>query len=329
MRGHSCNACGNGSMKALIYRKFGSPDVLEWVENWPQPVITPGRVLIRCIAGSVNPKDVLLRKGKFSCTLAREPLPRVSGMDVAGEIIEVGRGVSNFKVGDVVFGMTNRFAGGVHSEWATLGANEIALVPSNITAVEASSIPLAAQTALQALRDYCRVAAGQRVLINGASGGVGHFAVQIARAMGAEVHAVCGPDHLGFVTSLGADVVYDYTVQPAPGIKSSFHSVFDVFGRYSVGDFAKQLGPGGVFVSTVPRPGTVFGEGLALAGINKRSRLVLVGSNTVDLNQIAEWVETRQLRPHVEKVYAVASADEAHRHVEGKHTTGKVVIGFQ
>jgi len=316
-------------MKALIYRKFGSPDVLEWVENWPKPAVSPGKVLIRSIAGSINPKDVLLRKGKFSCTLARDPLPRVSGLDVAGEIVEVGRGVSNFKVGDLVFGMTNKFSGGVHAEWAALRANEIAFMPPNITAVEASSIPLAAQTALQALRDYCQVAAGQRVLINGASGGVGHFAVQIAKVMGAEVHAVCGPDHLDFVTSLGADVVHDYTVQPAPAIKSSFHSVFDVFGRYSVRDFAKQLGASGIFVSTVPRPATMFGEGLALAGFNKRSRLVLVGSNTADLTQIAEWVETNQLRPHVEKVYAAANAAEAHRHIEGKHTTGKVVIGFQ
>jgi NADPH:quinone reductase-like Zn-dependent oxidoreductase len=316
-------------MKALIYRKFGGPDVLEWVGNWPRPVVSPGKVLIRSIAGGVNPKDVLLRKGKFSCTLARDPLPRVSGLDVAGEIVEVGNGVANFKAGDIIFGMTNKFSGGVHSEWATLGANEVACVPSNITAVEASSIPLAAQTALQALRDYCQVAAGQRVLINGASGGVGHFAVQIARAMGAEVHAVCGPDHLDFVTSLGADVVHDYTVEPAPAINTTFHSVFDVFGRYSMGDFAKQLGASGIFVSTVPKPATVFGEGLALAGFNKRSRLVLVGSNTADLDQIREWVETNQLKPHVEKVYPAENAREAHRHLEGKHTTGKVVIGLQ
>ena len=315
-------------MKALIYRKFGGPDVLEWVENWPKPVVTPGKVLIKSIAGSVNPKDVLLRMGKFSCTLARDPLPRVSGLDVAGEVVEVGKGVSNFKVGDSVFGMTNKFSGGVHSEWAMLGANEIACAPSKISAVEASSIPLAAQTALQALRDYCHVAAGQRVLINGASGGVGHFAVQIAKILGAEVHAVCGPDHLDFVTSLGADVVHDYTVEPAPAINSPFHSVFDVFGHYSMGDFANQLGAGGIFVSTVPRPVTLFGEGLALAGFNKRSRLVLVGSNTVDLKQIAEWVESNQLRPHVEKVYAAAHADEAHHHIEGKHTTGKVVLSF-
>jgi NADPH:quinone reductase-like Zn-dependent oxidoreductase len=271
---------------------------------------------------------VLLRKGKFSRTLARDPLPRVTGQEVAGEVVEVGKGVSDLKSGDIVFGMTNQFSGGIHSELAVLKANEVAYAPSNISAVEASSIPLAAQTALQALRDHCKLAAGQRVLINGASGGVGHFAVQIARVLGAEVHAVCGPGHMSFVTSLGADVVYDYTVEPAPTITSSFHAVFDVFGNYSKGDFAKQLGKRGIFVSTVPRFATLYGEFLAQVGFSKRSRLVLVKSNTADLNQIREWVETNQLRPHVEKVYRVASAHEAHRHIESKHTTGKVVLLF-
>ena len=315
-------------MKALIYRKFGDPSVLEWAENWPHPTIPPNSVLIRSIAGGVNPKDALLRKGKFSRTLARDPLPRVAGLDVAGEVVEVGKGVSSLAVGDIVFGMTNRFSGGVHSELAALDANVVARAPSNIPAVEASSIPLAAQTALQALRDHCRVVAGQRVLINGASGGVGHFAVQIARLLGAEVHAVCGPGHMGFVASLGADVVHDYTVEPAPTIPSSFHSVFDVFGNFSRGDFAKQLGKRGIYVSTVPKFATLCGEFLAHVGFSKRSRLVLVKSNTADLNQIREWVESNQLRPHVEKVYPVANAPEAHRHIEGKHTTGKIVLSF-
>ena len=314
-------------MKALIYRKFGDPSVLEWVENWPTPVASPNSVLIKSIAGSVNPKDVLLRKGKFSRTLARDPLPRVAGHDVAGEVVQVGKDVSNLAVGVMVFGMTNKFSGGIHSELATLDADEVACTPSNISAVEASSIPLAAQTALQALRDHCNVVAGQRVLINGASGGVGHFAVQIAKALGAEVHAMCGPSHLDFITSLGADVVHDYTVEPAPTIALSFHSVFDVFGGFSRRDFAKQLGARGIFVSTVPRLVTLGGEFLARVGF-KRSRLVQVRSNAADLNQIREWVETNQLRPHVEKVYPAASAHEAHRHIEGKHTTGKIVLSF-
>lgn len=316
-------------MKALIYRKFGDPGVLEWVANWPRPVVPANSVLVRCIAGGVNPKDILLRKGKFSRTLARDPLPRVSGLDVAGEVIEAGESVSNLAVGDIVFGMTNNFSGGVHSELAVLDASEVACIPSNISAVEASCIPLAAQTALQALRDHCRLIAGQRVLINGASGGVGHFAVQIARALGAEVHAVCGPSHLSFVTSLGADVIYDYMSEPAPGITSSFDAVFDVFGKSSKRDFAKQLGKNGIYVSTVPKPATLIGELLAQVGFSKRSRLVQVRSNTEDLNQIREWVETNQVKPHVQKVYPVTNAAEAHCHIEGKHTTGKIVILFQ
>jgi NADPH:quinone reductase-like Zn-dependent oxidoreductase len=315
-------------MKALIYRKFGDPSVLEWAENWPTPIVSPNSVLIKCIAGGVNPKDVFLRKGKFHQTLARDPLPRVAGFEIAGEVVEIGKGVTTLAVGDIVFGMTNKFSGGIHSEFASLDANEVACAPSNISVMEASSIPLTAQTALQALRKHCKVVAGQKILINGASGGVGHFAVQIAKVLGAEVHAVCGPSHLDFVTSLGADVVYDYTVKPAPTIASSFHAVFDVFGRFWRGNFAEQLGNRGVFVSTVMKPVILRGEFLARVGFNKRSRLVQVKSNTNDLNQIRDWIETNQVRSHVDKVYPVASAHEAHRHIEGKHTTGKIVLSF-
>lgn len=315
-------------MKALIYKKFGDPGVLEVVDNWPTPVLSPKSVLIKSTGGSVNPKDVLLRKGKFAQTLARDPLPRVAGHDIAGEVVEIGKGVSNVSVGDIVFGMTNKFSGGVHSEFAMLDSNEVSLAPLNISTVEASSIPLAAQTALTALRDLCKVVAGQRVLINGASGGVGHFAIQIAKALGAEVHAVCGPGHIDFVTSLGADAIHDYTVKPAPAIASSFHSVFDVFGNFSRKNFAGQLGARGVFVSTVPNLTTLGGELLARIGFNKRSRLVQVKSSTTDLTQIREWVEAGRLKPHVEKVYPLADAREAHRHIERKHTAGKIVLSF-
>jgi NADPH:quinone reductase-like Zn-dependent oxidoreductase len=183
-------------MKALIYRRFGSADELEWADDWPDPEVSAQSVLIKTVAGSINPKDVLLRKGKFSKTLARDPLPRVSGLDVAGVILAVGSDVSGFSLGESVFGMTNNFAGGVHAEVAKLHRTEIFHAPSNISMEEASCVPLAAQTALQALRDCCSIRNGHRVLINGASGGVGHFAVQIAKALGAEVHAVCGTQNL-------------------------------------------------------------------------------------------------------------------------------------
>jgi NADPH:quinone reductase-like Zn-dependent oxidoreductase len=315
-------------MNALIYKKFGDPSVLEWVDDWPLPVLSPKSVLIKSAGGGVNPKDVLLRRGKFSRTLARDPLPRVAGHDVAGEVVEIGTDVSHVSVGDVAFGMTNRFSGGVHTEFALLDAHEVAIAPAGISAVVASSIPLAAQTALIALRDQCKVVAGQRVLINRASGGVGHFAVQIAKALGAEVHAVCGPRHIDFVTSLGADAVYDYTATSAPTLASSFHSVFDVFGNLSRKHVASQLGARGVFVSTGPNLTTLRGELSARIGFNTRSRLVQVKSTTTDLNQIRGWVEAGRVTPHVENVYPVDHAHEAHRHIEGKHTTGKIVISF-
>jgi NADPH:quinone reductase-like Zn-dependent oxidoreductase len=315
-------------VKALVYKSFGDPSVMEWVDDWIKPSITAGHVIVKVVAGSVNPKDVLLRKGKFSRTLARAPLPRVAGLDIAGEVVKVGKNVADFAIGDLIFGMTNRFSGGVHSEYAMFDASEIARAPSNISPVIAACVPLCAQTALQALRDHCKVAHGHKVLINGASGGVGHFAVQIAKALGAVVHAVCGSSHLDFVASLGADVVHDYAVEPAPEIISSFHCIFDVFGKFSRRNFAKQLGRNGIFVSTVPRVATLRGELLAWVGLDKRSRLVQVKSCRSDLNQLCEWIESGKLNPHVEKVYPITAAQDAHRHIESKHTTGKVVLLF-
>ena len=131
-------------MKALIYNSFGKPDVLEWVEDWNKPTVAANQVLVRVIAGSVNPKDILLRKGKFSRTMARGSLPRVSGLDIAGEVIETGGNVVDLEPGDLVFGMTNHFAGGVHSEYALFEENEIAVAPSIISIENAASVPLSA-----------------------------------------------------------------------------------------------------------------------------------------------------------------------------------------
>ncbi len=314
------------TMKALIYREFGSADVLEWADDWPRPEVSPQGVLVKVAAGGINPKDVLLRKGKFSKTLARDPLPRVSGLDAAGTVLAVGSEVFGFRIGDLVYGMTNRFAGGVHAEIAAFHSNEIFQSPENLSMAEAACVPLAAQTALQALRDCCRIETGDRVLINGASGGVGHFAVQIARTMGAEVHAVCGPANISFVKSLGADMAYSYADQPACEIKASFDAVFDVFGKLSRAAFSRQLGRRGTYVSTVPKPATLWAEALARVGISRRGRLVQVQSRADDLKQLKTWIEKGAVRPHLEKTYPVVLAADAHRHVESKHTVGKVCI---
>lgn len=315
-------------MKALIYRRFGPAEVLEWTPDWPEPALAPRSVLVRTAAGGVNPKDVLLRKGRFRA-LAREPLPRVSGLDAAGEIVAVGPEVSGFAVGDRIFGMTNRFCGGVHAEIARFLPDEIFLAPSPISLEEAACVPLAAQTALQALRDCGRIQPGHKVLINGASGGVGHFAVPIAKALGAEVHAVCGPGSVGFVESLGADTVHNYADQPATAIACTFDIVFDVFGKFTRGAFARQLGRRGIYVSTVPKPATIWSEALARLGFSRASRLVQVRSRGEDLRQIKEWIESGVVTPHIDRIYPANRAADAHRHVETRHTKGKVVIDLR
>lgn len=315
-------------MKALIYRKFGPPEVLEWVDDWPEPLPAATDVLVKTVAGGVNPKDVLVRKGWFRRTLARTPLPRLSGLEVSGQIVAVGSAVHAFSIGDPVFGMTNAFAGGVHAELAKFDQSEIFHCPTNISMAQAAAVPLAAQTALQALRDCCSLKSGDRILINGASGGVGHFAVQIAKTLGAEVYAVCGPRNAAFVKSLGADAVYNYEDRPAPEIDLAVDAVFDVFGKFSRSAFAQQLGRGGIYVSTVPKPATLWAESLARIGLSDTSRLVQVRSRAEDLSCLKAWIEAGRLLPHIEKAYPVIQAAEAHRHVESKHTIGKVCIVF-
>lgn len=315
-------------MKALVYKQFGEADKLVWQDNWPEPTLDSESVIIKSIAGGLNPKDVLLRKGMFSKTLACGPLPKVSGMDIAGEIIAVGEKVKRFRVGDRVFGMTNHFAGGLHCEIAKLHQSELTRAPTNITIEEASTVPLAAQTALQALVDCANIKEGSKVLINGASGGVGHFAVQIAKALDAEVHATCGKNNLAFVESLGADFVYDYKQEPANVIALKFDIIFDVFGKLSRNDFRRQLNHKGVYVSTVPKLINFWGEALGRLGISNSCRLVEVKSKSDDLEIIKDLIEAEKVRPFLEKAYPVEKAADAHRHIETKHTVGKICLTF-
>lgn len=314
-------------MKAVIYRKFGNPDVLEFSEHWESIGIDEDHVLVKIHAGSVNPKDVMLRRGRFKW-IARTPLPRVSGLDISGEVVEVGSHVNQFTMGDIVYGMSNKFAGGVHSEFARFTPNEIAVAPSNLTSIEAAAVPLAAQTAFQALKDHCNITPGQSVLINGASGGVGHFAVQIAKILGAKVHAICGPANIDFVSSLGADKVYDYSKTDLQQIPDSFNAVFDVFGNISRKQVAGNLIGNAPFVTTVPTPSVMLKQGMAVVGLTPSTQMVIVKSDTRQLSQIREWIEEGTLKPHIDEFYPADEAHKAHAHVESKHTRGKVVILF-
>lgn len=315
-------------MEACIYKKYGKPSVLQWVDDWPNPQCDSDSVIIEVAATSVNPKDALLRRGKFSRTLVRDPLPRGTGHDLSGTVIEVGDNVSQFSTGDTVFGMTNNFSGGVLCRYARLMDSEIAKVPASIPLNEAASIPLAAQTALQALRGIAGITRGHKVLITGASGGVGHFAIQIAKALGAEAHGICSTENTGFVVELGADRVYDYKHQKPSEIDDQYDLVFDAAGRYQRKYFRSQLTGKGIFISTVPSGISILSELLARLGINKKSRLVVVRSSRQDLEQLASWVDSKKLTPHIQQVYGHKDIQQAHTQIQSGHTRGKVIVAM-
>ncbi len=313
-------------MEACIYKKFGKESVLEWVDGWPNPMCKSDSVIVEVAASSINPKDALLRRGKFSRTLARDPLPRLTGLDVSGTVVEVGRNVARIKVGDAVFGMTNNFSGGVLSTFAEFKETEVAKAPVSISLVDAASIPLAAQTALQALRDICGVNQGKKVLITGASGGVGHFAIQIAIHLGAEVHGICSTDNIEFVSSLVAHCIYDYKKNEPAAIDNQYDAIFDAAGRYKREYFSPQLGKNGIFVTTVPSGKTLFSELLARLKVSKKSRLVFVHSSYKDLDQLADWIDSGKLSSHIQKGYEKNEIAEAHTQIQSGHCRGKIIV---
>ncbi|MBU0465147.1 MAG: NAD(P)-dependent alcohol dehydrogenase [Proteobacteria bacterium] len=313
-------------MEACIYKKFGKESVLEWVDGWPKPVCKSDSVIVEVAASSINPKDALLRRGKFRRTLARDPLPRLTGLDVSGTVVEVGGNVAHIKVGDAVFGMTNKFSGGVLSTFAEFKETEVAKAPISISLVDAASIPLAAQTGLQALRDICGVNQGKKVLITGASGGVGHFAIQIAIHLGAEVHGICSTDNIEFVSSLGAHCIYDYKKNEPAAIDNQYDAIFDAAGRYKREYFSPQLGKNGIFVTTVPSGKSLLSELMARLKVSKKSRLVFVHSSYKDLSQLADWIDSGKLSSHIQKVYEKNEIVEAHTQIQSGHSRGKIIV---
>jgi len=315
-------------MRACIYRRFGGPDVLEWVEDWPAPTCGPGQLRARIAAVSVNPKDALLRAGRFRFRfpIDRRRLPRGTPLDGAGTIIAVGSQVQSVAVGDAVFGMTNRFTGGVLATDAVFNADEMARRPAGLGREEAAAPPLAGLTALQALRNICQLQPGQRVLVIGASGGVGHFAVQIAGLLEATVDATASAVHHEWIKSLGAARVFDHHALPVGDMPGTYDAVFDVSGRYGSADLARQLGWRGVFVSTVPSAGRLMAELAARIGVRRSPRLVIVRSNRADLACIGGWAEEGRLKPSIHNVFSAGEIVAAHRQIQTSHTAGKSVI---
>lgn len=313
-------------MRAVIYNKFGGTEVLE-VAEVKKPRVKADEVLVRVRAAAVNPKDTFVRKGRFRLFTGKR-FPMLSGYDFAGEVAATSKRGATLEKGEPVFGMLDCWRGRTCAEFVAVKPSMLATMPESLSFEEAAALPLAASTALQALRDKAGIETGFRVGINGASGGVGTLAVQISKLFGAHVTAISSKTNHDFLNSLGADTCIDYHETDVASGAQRFDIFFDVFGNQTFGRIKPVLTPTGTWVSTVVQP-HVFRSQLAtsLWG-RKKARLVVVKSRRADLALIRDWVAAGRLQPIIRAIYPLEKIREAHAQQETKHTRGKIVISI-
>lgn len=311
-------------MKAAVIDRYGGPDVLE-VRDVERPMICHDEVLVRVHFAAVNPIDTKLRDGTMRFRYGRK-FPMTVGYDLCGTIIEIGAGVTGRRVGERVFGRGDRRTGQACAEFCAVGASSVAPKPEGMGDDEAAAVPLAALTALQALRDDASLQPGHRVLIIGASGGVGTYAVQIAKAMGAAVTAVCSSTNVGMVHGLGADHVIDYTTQPTfRPHDDTFEVILDAVGAESYAAAKDSLSVNGTYVSTTPSIRTLLGF-MSNSFSRRKAVFAMVKPSGGDLDVISAWVRHGQLRSVIDSRYDLDDIAEAHRRSETKRARGKIVI---
>lgn len=315
-------------MKAVLIREFGSPEVLR-LEEVDKPVISNDEVLIRVHYSSVNPVDWKIRNGSARFFYDSK-FPMVLGFDVAGDIVDTGSSVTRFKKGDRVFGMLNYKRRGAYAEYACAKEENLAHIPENLDFKEASAIPLAGLTAYQALYYRGKIKSGESVLINGASGGVGSFGVQIAKAAGATVTAICGTDNIELVKILGADKVIDYRKEDFTKLPDKYDIIFDAVGKLSFFRVNKNLKDSGRYITTLPDKVDIFSffltSFLTLFGYSKKSTFVGVKPSGSDLNSMSSLVKEKKLIPVIDRVFTMEQIREAHAYSETGHARGKIVI---
>lgn len=314
----------SNSMKAAIINRYGGAEVLQYADV-DLPRITQTQMLVKVHATSVNPVDWKIRTGQLQLITGYK-FPIVLGFDVSGEVVEVGNGVTHFKPGDSVYARLDSLPGGAYAEYAAVSDSCACLKPNNMTHGQAAAVPLAALTALQALRDNGQIQRGHHVLINGASGGVGSFAVQIAKAMDTEVTAVCSTKNIELVKSLGADSVIDYTQQDFTIATAKYDILFDAVGNQSFSRCQNILKPNGVYITTLPTPDSLWQSFLTFLLPGKKAKLVIVKSSGQDLAYFKELIEADKMRSVIEKTYPLSDVAVAHSISEQGHVAGKLVI---
>ncbi len=329
-------------MKAVVYKKYGHPDVLK-IEEVEKPIPKDNEILVKIQAATVTAGDVKMRSADFPLLFwlparimvgFRNPKNSILGAELAGQIISVGKEVKRFKEGDQVFGTTTGLSSGSYAEYicipeepvstGMLGANVVALKPTNMSCEEAATVPIGGLTALYFLRKG-KIQRGHKVLIYGASGSVGTFAVQLAKYFGAEVTGVCSTTNLELVKSLGADQVIDYTKENFADSGEAYDIIFDTVGKSSFSDCKRSLKKKGFYLEAMMKLGHLI-RGLW-------SSISVIGGGATetkdDLTFLKELIEAGELRSVIDRYYAVEQIAEAHKYVDKGHKKGNVVITLE
>jgi NADPH:quinone reductase-like Zn-dependent oxidoreductase len=318
-------------MKAIVRTKYGSPDTLQFVDV-AAPTPADNEVLIKLYAASVNPLDLFLLKGapwNRAIPGMRTPKCQVIGCDIAGRVEAIGRNTTQFQPGDEVFGVTG-FEGNGFAEYVCAIENKIARKPANLSFEEAAAVPIAASTALQGLRDKGRIQPGHKVLVDGASGGVGTFALQIAKAFGAETTAVCSTRNVETARALGAHHVLDYTQVDFSRSGQRYDLILAANAHHSLLDYRRALRQDGIYVAAggaVVRVIEAFLLGPLLSRIGRHKMgFFLANINQKDLNFLKDLLETRKVVPLIDRRYPLSDAADALRYLAEGHAQGKIVL---
>lgn len=325
-------------MKAIVQSEYGSADVLR-LEELEKPTVADNEVLVSVQGAGVHAGDWHLMRGTpFLIRLIFgglvKPKLKTIGTDMAGRVEAVGNAVKQFQPGNEVFGDLSECGFGAFAEYVSVPEKALVLKPTNLTFEEAATVPVSALAALQALRDFGKIQPGQKVLINGASGGVGSFAVQLAKGFGAEVTGVCSTRKMGMVKSLGADHVVDYTQSDPTQPAQPYDLIIDTAAYRRFSDFLEALVPGGTYV-LVGGDTSEFFRAMLLGAFVERSeakdrrrqvKCLESKPNQADLTLLKDWIEAGKLKPFVDRAYPLAEVPTAIRYVEERQVKGKVAI---
>jgi len=307
------------TMKAVVIHEYGGPEVLKY-EDVPQPEPQQDQMLIRVIAAGVNPVDGMIRSGMFDKE-GHRAVPIILGGDISGVVEKVGSKITKFKSSDPVFAYVSLDNSGGYAQYALVTEREAAPKPKSATYVEAAAVPIVALTAWQALIDTAKLKTGQTVLIHGGSGGVGSFAIQIAKAHGAKVIATASTANQDLLKQLGADVAIDYTKQKFEDIAKDVDVVLDSVGQDTLARSYRVVKKGGIIVSLVARPDPAE---LEKRGI--RGEALSVDPNSDELSEIGKLIDEKKINVIVSQTFPLSEARKAQEQVATGHTRGKIVL---